>query len=81
MFWFFDHEACGILVPWPGIEPAHLVLEGKVLPTGSPGKSLEPPCYTAPILQAKCFLTFAECERIGRLQPSGLKLVAQHLGS
>ena len=22
MFWFFDHEACRILAPWPGIEPA-----------------------------------------------------------
>ena len=22
MFWFFGHEACRILVPWPGIDPA-----------------------------------------------------------
>ena len=21
MFWFFGHEACGILAPWPGMEP------------------------------------------------------------
>ena len=24
MFWFFDHEACGILAPWPGFERANL---------------------------------------------------------
>ena len=24
MFWFFGHEACGILASWPGIEPAPL---------------------------------------------------------
>ena len=36
MFWFFGHEACGILVPQPGIE-----LEGKVLTTALPGKSQE----------------------------------------
>ena len=24
MFWFFGHEACGILVPQPGIEPTSL---------------------------------------------------------
>ena len=39
MFCFFHHEACGILVPWPGIKPATLALEGKVLTTGPPGKS------------------------------------------
>ena len=40
MFWFFGHEACGILAPWPGIEPAPPALEGEVLTTGPPGKSL-----------------------------------------
>ena len=39
MFWFFGHEACGILTPQPGIEPAPPALEGKVLTTGPPGKS------------------------------------------
>ena len=29
MFWFFGHEACGILAPQPGIEPASPALEGK----------------------------------------------------
>ena len=39
MFWFFDHVACGIMVPQPGIEPIPPALEGKVLTTESPGKS------------------------------------------
>ena len=38
MFWFF--EVCGILVPQPGIKPATPGLEGEVLTTGLPGKSL-----------------------------------------
>ena len=42
MFWFFD-EACGILAPLAGIKPAPLHLEGKVLTTGPPGKSLVTP--------------------------------------
>ena len=39
MFWFFGREACGTLVPWPGIKPAPPALEGEVLTTGLPGKS------------------------------------------
>ena len=38
-FWTFGLEACGILAPCPGIEPALSVLEGGVLTTGPPGKS------------------------------------------
>ena len=30
MFWFFGHEACGISVLWPGIEPTSPALEGEV---------------------------------------------------
>ena len=26
---FFDYKACGILAPWPGIEPKPPALEGK----------------------------------------------------
>ena len=40
MFWFFGPEACGILAPWPGIQPAPFALEGKVFTTGPPGRSL-----------------------------------------
>ena len=40
MFWFFGHEACGILAPQPGIKPAPRALEGEVFTTGPPGKSL-----------------------------------------
>ena len=33
--------SCGILTSWPGIEPTPPALEGKVLTTGPPGKSLD----------------------------------------
>ena len=47
MYWFFGYEACGILVPQPGIKPAlpsppphpTLRLEDEVLTTGPPGRS------------------------------------------
>ena len=39
LFWSFDHKACWILAPWPGIKPTSAVLEGEVLTTGPPGKS------------------------------------------
>ena len=39
MFWSFGPEVCGILAPWPGIEPAPPTLEDEVLTTGPPGKS------------------------------------------
>ena len=37
---FFCYEACGILVPRPGIEPTPPTLKGNVLTTGPPGESL-----------------------------------------
>ena len=40
MFWSAGREACGISVPQPAIKPAPPVLEGDVLTTGPPGKSL-----------------------------------------
>ena len=39
MFQGFGREVCGILAPWPGIEPTPPALEGEVLTTGRPGKS------------------------------------------
>ena len=39
-FGFFGHEACGILAPRLGIEPALPALEGEVLTAGLLGKSL-----------------------------------------
>ena len=39
MFWFFGLKACGILAPWPGIEPASPALEDEVLTTGPSRKS------------------------------------------
>ena len=40
MFWGVLRGARGILAPWPGMEPAHPALEGKVLTSGPSGKSL-----------------------------------------
>ena len=39
MLWISGHEVCGILGLWLGIELTTPTLEGKVLTTGSPGKS------------------------------------------
>ena len=39
MLWFLGYEACGILAPWPRIEPALRALEGKVSTSGPPRKS------------------------------------------
>ena len=41
MFSFSGHKAYEILFPRPGIEPMPLVLEGEVLTTGPPRKSLD----------------------------------------
>ena len=40
MLWFFGHKACEILVPQAGTEPAFPALEGEVLTTRLPGKTL-----------------------------------------
>ena len=47
MLWFFGREACGILLPQPGIKSTASALEGEVLTTGPPGKSLNCP-FTFP---------------------------------
>ena len=39
-FLFFGHEACENLASQPGMENAAPALEGEVLTTGLPGKSL-----------------------------------------
>ena len=41
MFFFFNHNVCGVLAPWPGTEPAPPTLEGKVLTSGLQGSSQE----------------------------------------
>ena len=48
MFGFIGHEACGILALQPGIELVFSALEGEVLTTGLPGKSLELPLFHIP---------------------------------
>ena len=41
MFQFSGPKACGILAPQSGIKPPPPTLEGEVLITGPPGKSLK----------------------------------------
>ena len=57
MFGFFGHEACGILAPWPGIEPTPTALEDEVLAAESPGKSLNFLFTTADNWIVNCFIT------------------------
>ena len=38
-FWPYHYEACGILVPWPGIKPTSLHWKCSALTTGPPGTS------------------------------------------
>ena len=45
--------ACGILVPWPGIQPASPALQGGFLTTTPPGSSLP---YTLKLLYLSCCL-------------------------
>ena len=40
MFWFFDHEVYGSLARQLWIEPTSSALEGEILTTAPPGKSL-----------------------------------------
>ena len=40
---FFCLEACGILVPWPGMDPVPPMGKHEVLTTGPPGKSQDGP--------------------------------------
>ena len=42
LFWIWGPKAWGILASWPRIEPAPPAMEGEVLTTGPPGKSLPP---------------------------------------
>ena len=53
MFWFFDHKACGIFAPQSRIEPARPALEGEVLTTRPPGKSL-----TRPLTWLACYFCY-----------------------
>ena len=40
LLFFFSHQTCGILIARPGIEPTPPALQGEILMTGPPGKSL-----------------------------------------
>ena len=56
MFCFFGIEACGILVPWPGITSTAPALEGEVLTTGPPGQSLDGSLFK--VINGESFLIF-----------------------
>ena len=53
MFWFFGCKACGILAPQTGFETAPPALEGKVLTTGLPEKSLHV-MFSSLLIQGSC---------------------------
>ena len=77
MFGFLAGQAYGILPPWSGIESSAPALEGKVVTTGSPGKSLTHSCITPWIpMDNKCehvimMIHSLEMKRLGRTQRSG----------
>ena len=83
MFRSVGHEACGISVPQPVIKPAPPALEGNVLTTGPPGKSLHLFSHTVLCL----FLSLSHClqkhytlaisakKEIRRLLPPNLKVL------
>ena len=66
LFWFFGHEACGILAPQPGTDPAPPALEGEVPTTGPPGKSR--PHFV--LKQNLAWLSQGEADKPGRKQLS-----------
>ena len=45
MFWVFDHKACGILTPRPGIEPTPPALGDDVLTAGRQGSPPNHLCH------------------------------------
>ena len=69
-FCFFGHEACGILALRPGIQPTPPALEGDILTSGPPGKSLYC-CVHAQLLS--CVRLFVTPARGHRLQPARLR--------
>ena len=53
-FFFFWLWAMWDLAPWAGVEPEHPALEGEVLTTGLPGKSLSYPLLGGPSVCKSC---------------------------
>ena len=70
MFWIFGYKAPGILVPPPGTEPEYPALEGKVLTTGPPRKSLDCPFSVKGLWPRRGSHFPAEAARQARLAPS-----------
>ena len=70
IFWIFCYKAPGILVLPPGTEPKYPALEGKVLTTGPPGKSLDCPFSVKGLWPWRGSHFPAEAARQARLAPS-----------
>ena len=78
---------CWILVPWPGIEPASLALQGRFLTTGPPGRSasfLWSPCRVPdillpalPLLPPRPFSSSPEVSNPALLPGSPFQLIPQ----
>ena len=62
MFWSLGYEECGILAPWPGLEPTAPALEDEVLTSGWRGSpcvaNLKPLPPTKSLLLLRQVLTF-----------------------
>ena len=62
MFWVLGQEACGILAPRPGIEPKTPALEGEVLTTWPPGKSLLHNLFWPNTFRSSYACTVSQCK-------------------
>ena len=63
MFWVFDQEARGSLASQPGMESIPPALEGDVLITGLPGKSLLEPFLKGNISWGPSELAYFYCNK------------------
>ena len=65
-FFFFVREACGILAPPQEIKPVPPALEGEVVTTGSPGKSLNIPDHSLirKVWEVRCESAFQSAAHI-----------------
>ena len=64
MFWFFGHEACGILAPIPGVEPTPPALKGEVFTVDCQGSPFFffLNSFSISVLGAKfCGMWFGKC--------------------
>ena len=83
-FWFSDHKACGILAPWPVVEPIPPVLEEEILTTGPPvleGKVLTTSLCYAMLSHFSCVRLCETLETAAYQAPPSLGFSRQELWS